>query len=531
MMILITHMAHSWARKAALRGLFTLVLGFVVGVGQTQADSVSIDFNSVLRGVEFDPASLDFNGEGTAIGNGMLDAAELALVAAVLADPKIDFSETNGVSHDAVYAGYLQAKQSAETDLQSLLSSWSTSIDLGIGYALLGRTSLTKLSNMSASFGAPMNGDYSLATTAGEYLAGSGDADGDGFTNSEEFRVFGRSSVQEYVDAALNPDIQPDPDQLAQTPAPIDSRRTVGIVLYPGFEVLDVYGPLEMWAYVPDFEIIMIAEEIGPVMSAQGVATMATHSFETAPDLDILMVPGGEGSRSQLENQTFLDYIEVVNETTEFTTSVCTGSALLAKAGILNGHRATTNKRFFFLAEEQSKEVNWVVDARWVESGKMFTSSGVSAGTDMALGLIAKTHGIESARGLASSVEYEWHEEASSDPFSQYTNRLQAAVEGPGHLVKSEPASDADLNVPPQWMRLFFSKLPQVGASEILLRKLDGSSASIPLRGMHNMGANDLMIEISEALEPGAYEVSWAASFEDETDNLVGSYQFTVNDN
>src|SRR5690606_15412005 len=150
-------------------------------------------------------------------------------------------------------------------------------------------------------------------------------------------------------------------------------------------------------------------EEEGPVASAQGAATIATHSFETAPPLDIVMVPGGIGTRTQVHNETFLDYLREVDETTLYTTSVCTGSALLARAGILNGHRATTNKRAFYLAEEQDGDVDWVVEARWVESGKMFTSSGVSAGTDMALGLIAKTHGIDQARALAESLEYTWH--------------------------------------------------------------------------------------------------------------------------
>lgn len=171
-------------------------------------------------------------------------------------------------------------------------------------------------------------------------------------------------------------------------------RLNLGIVLYPGFEVLDVYGPLEMWAYVPEFNVILIAEEEGPVASAQGAVTLATHSFDTAPPLDIVMVPGGIGSRTQVKNEKLLDYLREVNETTRYTTSVSTGSALLAKAGILDGHRATTNKRAFYLAEEQSGNVDWV------ESGKMFTSSGVSAGTDMALGLIAKP--------MASSRHVRW---------------------------------------------------------------------------------------------------------------------------
>lgn len=514
--------------KRVLPEIAILVLMLILCAGQTQADSVIIDFDRVLMGVDFDPEKVDFNGEGSAIGNGIPDAIELALVSAVLADPTIDFSSQNGVSHDQAYAGYLQAQQSAAIDLQPLNKTWSTSVELGIAYALLGEVSFNKLNQMATSFGAPMVGDYSLAWAAGESLSVKGDADGDGFTNLAEFRVFGKASSQNFVDAALNPGIQPDAEQLAGLGELNDARKNVGIVLYPGFEVLDVFGPLEMWAYVPDFNVVLIAEEDGPIMSAQGVAVVADYSFETAPSLDILMVPGGTGSRVQLENKAFLDYIDTVNESTLYTTSVCTGSALLAKAGILNGHQATTNKRFFFLAEEQSKEVSWVVDARWVESGKMFTSSGVSAGTDMALGVVAKLYGIETARDLASSVEYEWHEEATVDPFSQYVNRLQESTEGPGQLLQSQPADGAMLDEAPQWMRLFFSKLPQVDASQLKLTRIGDTSEEIPLRGMHNMGSNDLMIEIVEPLEPGAYEVSWMATFDDEENALNGSYRFAV---
>ncbi len=310
-----------------------------------------------------------------------------------------------------------------------------------------------------------------------------------------------------------------------------DSRKTLGIILYPGFEVLDVYGPLEMWAYVPDYKIVMIAEEAGPVMSAQGVATIATHSFETAPQLDIIMVPGGTGSRQQLENQTFLDYLEVVNETTEFTTSVCTGSALLAKAGVLNGHRATANKRFFFLSEQQSKEVDWVVDARWVESGKMFTSSGVSAGTDMALGLVARTHGIDVARQLASSVEYEWHEDADEDSFAQFVQRAQIAGMGLGELLRSEPQAGAEISQSPQFLRLYFDRLPEVSNSTVILHPQGSPDQTIPLTGMHNMGADDLMMSVGADLSPGSYVVRWKASYRNEVSPQQGEFEFAITTN
>lgn len=195
-------------------------------------------------------------------------------------------------------------------------------------------------------------------------------------------------------------------------------RKVVGIVLYPDFEVLDVFGPVEMWAYVPDFEIVLISESGGPVRSAQGVTVLSDHSFETAPPLDMMMVPGGLGTRGELENPVLMKFLQRQDATTELTTSVCTGSALLARAGLLRGRRATSNKAFFSLAVEQDADVNWQPRARWLEDGKYITSSGVSAGTDMALGLVARLYGKDHAGHLARSLEYEWNDNPANDPFA-----------------------------------------------------------------------------------------------------------------
>lgn len=196
-------------------------------------------------------------------------------------------------------------------------------------------------------------------------------------------------------------------------------KKTVGIVLYPGFEVLDVFGPVEIWSYVPDFQITFIAQNAGPVKSTNGAVVMADHGFADAPALDILMVPGGFGTIPELENPAMINYIRDAHAGSEFTTSVCSGSALLARAGVLDGLKATSNKRFFSLAANVTDKVDWVVEARWVEDGKVFTSSGVSAGTDMALALIARLHGVQAARDIAGGVEYEWHEDANDDPFAK----------------------------------------------------------------------------------------------------------------
>ena len=171
-------------------------------------------------------------------------------------------------------------------------------------------------------------------------------------------------------------------------------------------------------ANVPEFKVIMIAQNGGLVPSAQGVAVQADYSFEEAPKLDVVMVPGGRGTFTELRNPVLLNYLVRADRDSEFTTSVCTGSALLAKAGLLKGRRATSNKKFFSLAVDQDPSVEWEKSARWVEDGKYLTSSGVSAGTDMALGLLARIYGLEHTRMLARTLEYQWSEDPTNDPFA-----------------------------------------------------------------------------------------------------------------
>lgn len=198
-----------------------------------------------------------------------------------------------------------------------------------------------------------------------------------------------------------------------------DNARTVGVLLYEGFELLDVFGPLEMWAYVPELELVMVAEQAGPVKSGQGVEVVAEYSYSDCPEIDILMVPGGAGTFRELSNQATLDFIRDRHAQAEITTSVCTGSALLAKAGILDGRKATSNKQFFSLATDQSDAVEWIWEARWVDDGDIITSSGVSAGIDMALHLISRLYGEITAQAIADGTEYVWHKDPADDPFAR----------------------------------------------------------------------------------------------------------------
>ena len=133
-------------------------------------------------------------------------------------------------------------------------------------------------------------------------------------------------------------------------------------------------------------------------------------------------LPGGIGTVPQLENPAMLAFLRAQAARAEIVMSVCSGSALLAKAGLLDGRRATSNKHFFSLATAQSDKVDWVTHARWVEDDRFVTSSGVSAGIDMALAVIARLYGRGHAEQVARMTEYEWQADAGRDPFSQYLN-------------------------------------------------------------------------------------------------------------
>ncbi len=202
------------------------------------------------------------------------------------------------------------------------------------------------------------------------------------------------------------------------------SQRTLGAVLYQGFELLDLYGPLEMFGTLgPRMRIATIAQTRGPVASTQGPQTLAEFDFQDAPRLDLILLPGGIGTVRELQNPRLHEFLRKRAPRAEVTMSVCSGSAILARAGLLDGRRATSNKQFFSLATDQSDAVRWVSEARWVEDGPYATSSGVSAGIDMALAVIARLYGRDTAEQIAAITEYEWHSDPTHDPFTKYLNQ------------------------------------------------------------------------------------------------------------
>lgn len=211
----------------------------------------------------------------------------------------------------------------------------------------------------------------------------------------------------------------------------------IGIVLYNGAEPLDVFGPLEMWMNAgPDnIRVHLIAETTGLISltttsypPALAPKVEASFDFHNAPDLDVLMVPGGVGTFTELDNPAMINFLQRASRDVAVVTSVCTGSALYAKAGLLDGVKATGNKAFFdFLVAQGPAE--WDSDARWVESGRFLTSSGVSAGIDMSLAVIARFFGIDVARMIANATEYVWNEDSNLDPFVKNLNSATPHVQ------------------------------------------------------------------------------------------------------
>ncbi len=194
--------------------------------------------------------------------------------------------------------------------------------------------------------------------------------------------------------------------------------RAVAALVFPGFELLDLFGPLEFFGLIEGaFRIELVAEAPGPVASAQGPEAVAARGIDEARG-EILLVPGGPGARREVANARLLEGVAAFSAQAELTLGVCTGAALLARAGLLDGRRATTNKAAFGWVAAQGPKVDWVKRARWVEDGPFLTSAGVSAGMDMALAAIARLEGAAAAEAAARAAEYRWSRAPEDDPFA-----------------------------------------------------------------------------------------------------------------
>ncbi|MFD7710673.1 DJ-1/PfpI family protein [Streptomyces sp. NPDC059785] len=198
----------------------------------------------------------------------------------------------------------------------------------------------------------------------------------------------------------------------------------LAIVLYDRFTALDAVGPYETLGRLPDTETVFVAEQAGPVRNESGdLALVADRSLAEVPHPDIVVVPGGPGTWEQAENETLLRWLRAADATSTWTTSVCTGSLLLAAAGLLKGRRATSHwLALDFLGHYGAEQTG----ERVVTDGKYVTAAGVSSGIDMGLTLIGRIAGDEHAQAVQLMTEY--------DPQPPYD--AGSPEKAPAHLVE-----------------------------------------------------------------------------------------------
>jgi len=201
-------------------------------------------------------------------------------------------------------------------------------------------------------------------------------------------------------------------------------RKRVGIVLFTNIEVLDFCGPFEVFSTTTlneekrrdepsPFEVVLVAEKSEPVVTTGGMKVIPDYTFENCPRLDILVVPGGWGTRKEINNQVMLNWLCERAKEVETLTSVCTGSMLLGFAGLLKGLHVTTHWRSLDWMKESFPSSIVEYDKHFVEDGHVFTSAGISAGIDMSLRVVARYFGEAIARATAKHMEYPYPENDS----------------------------------------------------------------------------------------------------------------------
>jgi len=191
----------------------------------------------------------------------------------------------------------------------------------------------------------------------------------------------------------------------------------INFILFDIFETLDVFGPVEILSRIENADLHYISMEGEAIKSRQNYYIQTEPIFSVIPD-GILVIPGGQGTRNLVDNEAFISKLKSICNSAEYVLSVCTGSALLAKTGVLNNRTATSNKKTFEWVKSINRSVNWIEQARWTVDGKYYTSSGVSAGMDMSLGFISDLFGEEKAVQIARDIEYVWNRNKEYDFFN-----------------------------------------------------------------------------------------------------------------
>lgn len=195
-------------------------------------------------------------------------------------------------------------------------------------------------------------------------------------------------------------------------------KRTVAILIFDDVELLDFAGPFEVFSSVRNLsgdherlmEVFTVAETAAPVRCRNGLTVLPEYALAECPPIDLLVVPGGAGVRAALEHAGVIDWVRSRAEDSELTVSVCTGSFVLAQAGLLAGRSATTHWESIGELRQRFPEVQVVEDQRWIDAGEIITAAGVSAGIDVALHVVRRLYGADAARATALGIEYDYWE-------------------------------------------------------------------------------------------------------------------------
>jgi transcriptional regulator GlxA family with amidase domain len=186
---------------------------------------------------------------------------------------------------------------------------------------------------------------------------------------------------------------------------------TIGIALFDDAEELDFVGPWEVFtmaiADLADSRVLTIAERAGPVRCAKGLRVLPDHDFASAPELDVVLVPGGQGTRREVDNPVLLDWLAKAAARCQWVTSVCTGSLLLHASGLASGRKITTHWAFVEALRGRAPDATVLERVRYVRDGNVVTAAGVSAGIDMALWLVGQIWSVERARRTQRLMEYD----------------------------------------------------------------------------------------------------------------------------
>jgi transcriptional regulator GlxA family with amidase domain len=190
----------------------------------------------------------------------------------------------------------------------------------------------------------------------------------------------------------------------------------LAILIFEDVEVLDFCGPFEVFTVAsrftdpPAFHVVTVAEKPGPVLTRGGLSVNPHHRLLDCPPPDVLLVPGGQGTRKEMHNPALIEWIKQASTKSELVLSVCTGALLLAKAGLLDGLEATTHHGAIDLLRQTAPKATVHADRRFVDNGRVVCSAGIAAGIDLSLHVVARLLGREVAEKTARQMEYAWGE-------------------------------------------------------------------------------------------------------------------------